>query len=210
MSRKAIPMMLALAIAAAGCLEVEELEDDGLEIQEEDGVELGDHVRAERAKGAFCVIDGFEPETLRCFADDRDAAAAATSGALVLEPDGSEPDAETMRRMIEETPAPGTPLAPQAVVYTHAIFYSLPAYQGAKLYMTRSSKTFCTDGGVGYIANLANVGFDNRISSLRLYNGCYCTLYQLKDFEGALRGWDANDALFPVWWDNRASSLDVY
>ena len=203
-----ILIALGLTIALAGCMDTEAMEEDGLESESAQS----DHVRAERARGDFCVIDGFDAETLRCFADDREAAAVATSGALVLNPDGSEPDPETMRRMIEDTHAPGVGATQdaQAIVYTHAIFYSLSYWTGAKLYMTKTSKTFCTDGGVGYIADLADVGFDNRISSLRLYNGCYCTLYQLKDFEGALAGWDSSDAVLPIWWNNRASSLDVY
>ncbi|GAB3142371.1 hypothetical protein GCM10027290_16720 [Micromonospora sonneratiae] len=93
---------------------------------------------------------------------------------------------------------------------TIAIFYAGTGYTGATHTWVQSRR--CTPG---YDAewqwdNLAEIGWNNRLSSVRTYNRCDVKLYDGFNFKGASSVWiDGSSNLGKIGsgWNNRASSV---
>ncbi|MGW0432702.1 hypothetical protein ACWDV4_09170 [Micromonospora sp. NPDC003197] len=99
-------------------------------------------------------------------------------------------------------------IAPTAL--TIAIFYNGTGYTGATHTWVQSRQ--CT---AGYDAewqwdNLGDIGWNNRVSSVRTYNRCDVKFYDGVDFKGASSVWidgSSNLGTIGSGWNNRASSV---
>jgi hypothetical protein len=109
-----------------------------------------------------CFIQA-ETGTTHCFADEAEMEAAMIEiyGSLPLDPDAGF--------------ASRSAVAAASSVYI-ARFYSDASYGGSILPVTAPSSTFCTAGGVAQASSMPS-GWNNVISSLRVYNGCVASLY---------------------------------
>jgi hypothetical protein len=103
-------------------------------------------------------------------------------------------------------PAPATEEAPSSSLITAGIVYANAGYTGASYRILNYGG--CSAGGSAFI-NLADVGWNDRVTSFRGYNGCNVRLHDNRDGEGAIYG----DYQFSSWtgaFNDRASSASFF
>ncbi|NMR29425.1 hypothetical protein [Crystallibacter degradans] len=104
-------------------------------------------------------------------------------------------------------PAPVTEEAPSSSsLVTAGIVYANAGYSGASYRILNYGG--CSAGGSAFI-NLADVGWNDRVTSFRGYNGCTVRLHENRDGEGATYG----DYRFSSWigaFNDRASSASFF
>jgi hypothetical protein len=103
-------------------------------------------------------------------------------------------------------PGPVTEEAPPSSLVTAGIVYANAGYSGASYRILNYGG--CSAGGSAFI-NLADVGWNDRVTSFRGYNGCNVRLHEDRDGEGATYG----DYQFSSWigaFNDRASSASFF
>lgn len=104
-------------------------------------------------------------------------------------------------------PAPVTEEAPpSSSLVTAGIVYANAGYSGASYRILNYGG--CSAGGSAFI-NLADVGWNDRVTSFRGYNGCNVRLHEDRDGEGAIYG----DYQFSSWigaFNDQASSASFF
>jgi hypothetical protein len=103
-------------------------------------------------------------------------------------------------------PAPVTEEAPSSSLVTAGIVYANAGYSGASYRILNYGG--CAAGGSAFI-NLADVGWNDQVTSFRGYNGCNVRLHEDRDGEGATYG----DYQFSSWigaFNDRASSASFF
>jgi hypothetical protein len=103
-------------------------------------------------------------------------------------------------------PAPVAEEAPSSSLVTAGIVYANAGYSGASYRILNYGG--CSAGGSAFI-NLADVGWNDRVTSFRGYNGCNVRLHENRDGEGATYG----DYQFSSWigdFNDQASSASFF
>ena len=103
-------------------------------------------------------------------------------------------------------PAPVTEEAPPSSLVTAGIVYANAGYSGDSYRILNYGGCFA--GGSAFI-NLADVGWNDRVTSFRGYNGCNVRLHEDRDGEGATYG----DYQFSSWigaFNDQASSASFF
>lgn len=93
---------------------------------------------------------------------------------------------------------------------TIAIFYDGTGYTGATHTWVQSRQCTATYDAEWQWADLGDIGWDNRVSSVHTYNQCDVKFYGGINFTGASSTWidqSSNLSLIGDGWNNRASSV---
>lgn len=97
-----------------------------------------------------------------------------------------------------------------ASALTIAIFYDSTGFSGATFTWTQSSACTPSYDAEWQWDDLADIGWNNRVTSVRTYNQCDVKLFDGKNFGGASSVWiDSASNLGTIGdgWNNRASSV---
>ncbi|HEY6738931.1 MAG TPA: hypothetical protein VI076_08780, partial [Actinopolymorphaceae bacterium] len=141
-----------------------------------------DPIGAERARGPHCVltVDPVEPGT--------SADTAADPADLTCFDTFSRSIAFATRNQVR-LPADATPVTAHARLVASSgpllgVEYDATGYGGASIAITGSSGSGCYDGRQYHINDLRDYGFNDRISSAKLYSNCYARHYEHSSLNG--------------------------
>ncbi|HEY0640775.1 MAG TPA: hypothetical protein VGD67_24350 [Pseudonocardiaceae bacterium] len=109
-----------------------------------------------------------------------------------------------------DRPGDAVRLAGSVDALTIARFYDGTGYSGATFTWTQSRQCTPSYDAEWQWDNLADIGWNNRVSSVHTYNQCDVRLFDGTNFSGAASTWiDASSNLGAIGdgWNNRASSV---